>query len=237
MIYDQSSFDIRFEWGLKGVQTLAPISDVIIIVDVLSFSTSVDIATSQGALIYPYKWKDESALAYAESKQCELADIKRENKHGYTLSPASFQNITRGTKLVLPSPNGSTLSLSTGTTLTLCGCLRNANAVANYANSKGKSVAVIAAGERWEDNTLRPAFEDLLGAGAIISELKGLLSPESKAASAVFRSFQETVKEELLACISGKELIERGFEEDVHLAAAYNTSQAVPILIVEHYAS
>ena len=32
---DQGEFDIRCEWGLRGVQTLAPISDVVVIVDVL----------------------------------------------------------------------------------------------------------------------------------------------------------------------------------------------------------
>ncbi|WP_286441659.1 MULTISPECIES: hypothetical protein [unclassified Myroides] len=71
MIYNQEAFDIRMDWGYGGVRELAPISDVIIIVDVLSFSTCVDIATARGALIYPSvgkmnrrfpmlkKWKQE----------------------------------------------------------------------------------------------------------------------------------------------------------------------------------
>lgn len=62
MIYNQQEFEIRMEWGLKGVEMLAPVSDVMIIVDVLSFSTCVDIATQRGAVIYPYRWKDESAI-------------------------------------------------------------------------------------------------------------------------------------------------------------------------------
>lgn len=48
--YNQSTFDIRCEWGVKGVEQLAPISDVVIIVDILSFSTCVEIATSRGAI-------------------------------------------------------------------------------------------------------------------------------------------------------------------------------------------
>lgn len=48
MIYNQEAFDIRMDWGYGGVRELAPISDVIIIVDVLSFSTCVDIATARG---------------------------------------------------------------------------------------------------------------------------------------------------------------------------------------------
>ena len=51
--FNQHEFDIRLEWGLKGVEILAPISDVIIIVDVLSFSTCVDVATGMGATVYP----------------------------------------------------------------------------------------------------------------------------------------------------------------------------------------
>ena len=38
MTFDQSAFDIRCEWGTNGVRKLAPISDAIIIVDILSFS-------------------------------------------------------------------------------------------------------------------------------------------------------------------------------------------------------
>ena len=38
MYFDQQEFDVRFEWGLAGIEALAPVSDVIVIVDVLSFS-------------------------------------------------------------------------------------------------------------------------------------------------------------------------------------------------------
>jgi 2-phosphosulfolactate phosphatase len=158
----------------------------VIIVDVLSFSTCIDIATSNNAKIYPFRWKDQTAIEYAKSLNAEISDFNRKDKNGYSLSPTSLINIPQGTKLVLPSPNGSTLSLSTGLTTTICGCLRNAEAVAQYAMRIGKPISIIPAGEKWEDNTLRPAFEDLLGAGAIISFLDGELSPESKTALSVF---------------------------------------------------
>ncbi|HVU59159.1 MAG TPA: 2-phosphosulfolactate phosphatase [Puia sp.] len=174
MIFSQQSFDIKLEWGIQGVDTLLPVSDVIIIVDVLSFSTCVDIATGNGAIIHPYRWKDETAVAYANSLNAELAE-QRSSTKGYSLSPASLVNISSGTRLVLPSPNGSTLSLATGATTTICGCIRNAEAVAAFAVSLGKKITVTPSGERWSDDTLRPAFEDPLGAGAIISHLPGTL--------------------------------------------------------------
>lgn len=62
MSYNQQEFDIRLEWGIRGVEQLSPISDVVIIVDILSFSTCVDIATANGALVYPYRWKDAGAM-------------------------------------------------------------------------------------------------------------------------------------------------------------------------------
>jgi 2-phosphosulfolactate phosphatase len=235
VIYYQKEFDIRLEWGRKGVEELAPISDVIIIVDILSFSTCVDIATKNGAIIYPYSWKDDTAIEYAKKQNAELADFKRNYTEGLSLSPTSLLNIKPNTRLVLPSPNGSALSLSTGKTKTICGSLRNAIAVANYAKKIGEKISIIPAGEQWDNNTLRVAFEDLIGAGAIISYLTGAFSPESKTGLSLFQKYEQTLTEEIKTCASGKELIERGFEKDVLLACELNTSNNVPVLIDNFY--
>jgi 2-phosphosulfolactate phosphatase len=122
------------------------------------------------------------------------------------------------------------LSLATGKTLTLCGCLRNAKAVAKYAMRVCKTITVIAAGERWADNTLRPAVEDMIGAGAIISYLTGSRSPESNAALSAFLKIKDELSNVINACASGKELIERRFSVDVDLACEFNTSSNVPVL-------
>lgn len=231
MYYDQSEFDIRCEWGLHGIQALASISDVVIIVDVLSFTTCVDIAVSNGAVIFPYRFKDESAVAFAKSKSALLAGSRRDATTEFSLSPASIAKISEGTRLVLPSPNGSTLTLSTGNTPTIAGCLRNCQAVAENAANLGKTIAVIPAGEKWEnDGSLRPAIEDLIGAGSIIHFLKGRKSPEALVAQTAFEAASSGIFETLSKCSSGKELIDRGFVEDVVLAAEYNCSTMVPVL-------
>jgi 2-phosphosulfolactate phosphatase len=228
-VFDQQEFEIRFEWGLKGVEILAPISDIVIIVDVLSFSTCVDVATEAGIKVYPYRWKDESAKTYASQVGAVLAGSRGHSENGFSLSPGSLLRAPFCEKLVLPSPNGSTLSLATGATTTICGCLRNAEAVANYAMQKGKKIAVIAAGEQWPGGSLRPAFEDLLGAGAIISFLEGTRSPESMAALSVFNESGD-MHEQMKRCSSGKELIAKGFEEDVRIASAFKVSKNIPVL-------
>lgn len=234
MIFNQAEFDIRCEWGIHGVAQLAPISDVIIIVDVLSFSTCVEIATERGAVVFPYRWQDETAEVFAASVNAELADRQRNNSK-YSLSPQSLANIPEGTRLVLPSPNGATLTLGTGNTPTLAGCLRNYRAVALAAQKYGKRIAVIPAGERWADGSLRPALEDWLGAGAILSQLQGSVSPEAQVASAAFRHAETDVEWLIKQCGSGQELIARGFEENVGLASALNISDCVPRLVNRAY--
>lgn len=231
--YNQSEFDIRCEWGIKGVEQLAPISDVIIIVDILSFSTCIEIANSRGATVFPYHWKNESAQAFAESVNAELAT--RRGGSGYSLSPVSLSQVLQNTRFVLPSPNGSSLSLATGKTPTLAGCLRNCRAVALAAIRYGQRIAGIPAGEKWEDGSLRPSFEDLVGAGAIISHLKGSLSPEAQVAITAYRHAQAHLKPLLKHCGSGKELIGKGFESDVDFAAELDVSDCIPTLVDRAY--
>lgn len=229
MIYDQTDYDIACEWSAEGVLTLAPTADVIIVIDVLTFTTCVEYATNQGAIIYPYRWNDQTAQDFAREADAEVADGN--NPNGYSLSVVTLQNLPAGKRLVLPSPNGSTVSLLAEKTPVIAGCLRNCRAVAESALKKGKRVAVIPAGERWIDNnTLRPCVEDLIGAGAIISHLQGNLSPEASVAKIVYENLSQNLIETMKNCVSGREKIGRGEERDIHLAAETNVSDCVPIL-------
>ncbi|MFM7427901.1 MAG: 2-phosphosulfolactate phosphatase [Elainella sp.] len=228
-MFDQAEFEVRCEWGLQGILQLAPISDVLVIVDVLSFSTCVEIAVRRGAAIFPYRWKDESAQAFAASMDAEVAGQRQESR--YSLSPASLLSIQPGTRLVLPSANGARLSLAAAGTPTLAGCLRNCRAIATAAQTYGQRIGVIPAGERWPDGSLRPAFEDLVGAGAVISYLEGDWSPEAQLAVAAYRHVQQALPALMAQCGSGQELIGRGFAQDVALAAELDVSPCVPSLI------
>lgn len=231
--FDQHEYDLRCEWGLEGINQLADSSDAIIIVDVISFTTCVDVALSSGTAVYPYRWKDESALAFAESMGAILAiSSRRDREPGrFSLSPLSLTHLPEGAKIVLPSPNGSTLSLATGTVPTFAGCLRNASAVAAAAAALGRRISLIPAGERWKDNTLRPALEDLIGAGAILNALPGTRSPEAEAAVITFRHFKDRLLETLSACGSGKEAADRGKGPDLPYYVDLDCSPRVPRLV------
>jgi len=117
----------------------------------------------------------------------------------------------------------------------------NSPAVAQALQSYGRRIGVVPAGERWADGSLRPAVEDLLGAGAIIQYLPGTRSPEAAVAETAFLYLQTAISVCLQQCSSGQELLGRGFAQDVDIVAAVNQSACVPILTgsayVRHHAS
>jgi 2-phosphosulfolactate phosphatase len=229
MYFDQSAYAVRCEWGLAGLAACLPGSAALVIVDTLSFSTAVDIAVSRGARVFPFAARDETAQAFAAERGALLAS--RDRHAGFSLSPASLLRLPAGAALVLPSPNGATLSLQTGTVPTYAACLRNAPAVARAAARHGGPVTIIAAGERWPDGSLRSALEDWLGAGSVVQHLPGPWSPEAKAAAAAFDACRPQIGPLLAACSSGRELIDRGSAADVELAAECDVSAAVPLLV------
>ena len=229
---DQSRYEVRFEWGLRGLESLSGCF-LFVVVDVLSFTTCVSIALERGAVIFPFSMEHESADAFAQEKNARLAG-RRGDPESFNLSPRSLLSLTPGERLVLPSLNGATLSLAAGRIgRVLSGSLVNRSAVARLAASSTEgAIAVIAAGERWpKDDGLRPCLEDLVGAGSIIERIPGRRSPEAEAAVAAFRSVADSLPATLAACSSGRELAERGFGGDVELAAQLDTVEVAPELV------
>lgn len=222
------------EWGMAGVEALRDRVAVLVIVDVLSFSTAVDVAVSRGAAVLPFPYGDDDAARLAaERAGAMLARPRRAAGGQFSLSPASLLQIPAGTRLMLPSPNGSRLSLAGGGTPVLAGCLRNAAAVAQAALTlaRGSAVGVVPAGERWPDGSLRPAIEDLLGAGAVIQALALPCSPEAEVARNAWQAAGADISRLIRASVSGRELIDGGFPRDVDLALEQEVSSSAPLLI------
>ncbi|MEP9362876.1 2-phosphosulfolactate phosphatase [Nocardioides sp. CN2-186] len=225
---------VQFEWGPTGAAAVVGAGSVAVVVDVLSFTTTLTVAVDAAMTVYPFSWKDERAEAYAAERDAVLAR-GRSLREGVSLSPVSVRAAVGVERLVLPSPNGSSISfaLAESGASVVGASLRNASAVARHLVSAG-SVAVIAAGERWPDGSLRPAVEDLWGAGAVIAALvdqgRDDLSPEARVAEQAFRAVAPRLADQLRGCVSGRELIDGGFGEDVEVALELDGSQVVPVL-------
>lgn len=101
----QAPHGVRFDWGPVAAATLAPDSACIVIVDVLSFTTSVTIATEQGTRVYPYPWRNDTAAAFAAQKQATLAVGRRSTSPAtpWSLSPAALRRAPITPRLVLPT--------------------------------------------------------------------------------------------------------------------------------------
>jgi len=118
-------------------------------------------------------------------------------------------------------------------------CLRNADAVASWLMAQhgrdGVRVLVVAAGERWPDGQLRPAVEDLWGAGAVIAGLRrrgwASLSVEATVAADVYENIRGDLQRGLHECVSGRELAVMGLAGDVDVAAEAEASAVVPRLV------
>lgn len=224
----QGDAAIRFEWGVPGINALP--SDIVVVVDVLRFTTAVDAGVSRGAVVLPYRWNERTAQDFALRMHATLADPGDER--GLSLSPISLRSLHRGDRVVLPSPNGSTCAVTANEkgSVVVASCLRNASAVAAWVMQQRGTVTVIACGERWPDDSLRPALEDYLGAGALIGALTGAKSPEAEAAVHVWQANRDRLHEVVSSCVSGREAIQRGWRGDLDFALDVDASRCVPML-------
>ena len=240
-VFSQPGAGARFDWGPAGAAELARVCSVLVVVDVLSFTTAVDVAVGRGMRIHPFPW-NQQARAYAERVGAAVAvgRGRTDADHPWSLSPAALMQAPVTADLVLPSPNGAAIcsaAASTGVPV-VAACLRNAGAVAGWLRANGygepsAAIGVVAAGELWPDGTLRPCVEDLLGAAAVldgVAQAGAALSVEGAITLAALASVPD-VPSAVLRCVSGQELVERGYADDVTIAVEVNRSSCVPLLV------
>ncbi|HWR83187.1 MAG TPA: 2-phosphosulfolactate phosphatase [Candidatus Deferrimicrobium sp.] len=238
----------ELDWGLPGASEAASRGDIVVLVDTLSFSTCVVAAVHGGAVIYPCADRSEGA-ELARSYGAELA-VRRVDvplKGRFSLSPLTYLDITPGTRIVLPSPNGSACSQAAAQAGRLfLGAFVNAAAVASVVSQElrkieqEKSVTVIACGERVTSegtitDPMRFAAEDYLGAGAILSYLPFDKSPLARRCEAAYLHSRDRIDRILLNCQSGRECRSLGFGRDVEFASRLNSLNSVPVLREGHF--
>jgi 2-phosphosulfolactate phosphatase len=240
-VYGQEQYQVRLDWGIQGADAIGDNADVIIVVDVLCFSTTVVLATALGVEVVPAAPEDAREIA---RKTDAVLGARRGEGSGLSLSPSSVtaESTSASGRIVIPSINGSRLvaALADQPALVVAGSLRNAAAIARWAvrqqGDKGDrfTVAVIAAGEVRADETLRFALEDYLGAGAIIDALAEVgidyCSPEAAGAAAAFTGLRNATGHLIGASATGRELTADGFRADIDLAIDIDASETVPVL-------
>jgi 2-phosphosulfolactate phosphatase len=107
----QAGYGLRFDWGLAGARALAHPHALVVVVDVLSFSTTVAIAVARGTAVHPCG-DDDSAADLAHRTGAALAVPRRQatSDHPWSLSPALALRAPAVPRLVLPSRNGSAIA-------------------------------------------------------------------------------------------------------------------------------
>jgi 2-phosphosulfolactate phosphatase len=224
------SFDgppVRLAWGPEGARAAAARGDVLVVVDVLSFSTAVATAVERGAVVHAGAPGEEPPPG--AERAVPRSRVPAEGR--FSLSPLTFLGAAPGTRVHLASPNGAAcVRAAASLPRVLVGSLLNASAVARAAADPGGPVTVLACGERNRDGSFRVALEDYLGAGAILAALPP--GPDGPAASCAraFRIVRGGLLRVLLASASGRELAARGFAGDVEHAARLDLYGSVPAL-------
>ena len=111
---DQPGFDPRLSWAAEGAVVLAQVCPVLVVVDVLRFTTAVEVAVGRGARVVPLPWPGREAPARGAS-----------GSGPYSLSPVSLLDVPAGTRVELASPNGATVSLAAARAgaVVLAGCV------------------------------------------------------------------------------------------------------------------
>jgi len=244
----QSEYEVRFDWGRDGLRTIAPGAGIMVVVDAISFTTTVERAVCEGLRVTPYAGRRAEAVAAgAELTGPDAVLAGPRGGDGVTLSPSSITAesaaaLRPATRIVLPSLNGSRIAALAATfdVPVVAACLRNRTAVANWILQHQLrigarlKVAVVAAGEVREDESLRFAVEDLLVAGAVVDALAAVgiddSSPEAAAACAAWLGLRRAAGHMLTASVSGRELISAEQRADVELATELDVSTAVPVL-------
>ena len=110
--HDQSTYPLRVEWGPTGAEAVP--ADYAVVVDVLSFTTTLSVAVERGIEVFPFRWRDARAAEHAVRHGATLAvgrfeALSRPGARHVSLSPASLSEVEGIERLVLPSPNGSSI--------------------------------------------------------------------------------------------------------------------------------
>ena len=210
---------------------------VVVVFDVLRATTSIAAALSAGARSIRIFGSIEQVqqAATASGEVCLLCG-EREclPPEGFDLgnSPGGFTAaVCEGKSLLFSTTNGTRAILaSEGAAQIVAGALLNAAAVARWLRAQKSPVTLLCAGTNGAI-----AMEDVLGAGAVMSELAatGPLHLETDVALmalTLFHSIRDDLPRVLRQTRGGLNVIAAGLEADIDFAARLNVLDVVPLV-------
>ncbi len=200
--FDQSRYQVRLDWGLEGLRRLAP-ADIVVVVDVLRFSTTVIDAVAGGA-DHPL-----DAAAHAVSiNGAAVAEAAAES--GAVVLLGALRNATAVAAAVLGEQQRR-------------GARTSVSIIA--AGERTGPDAASAMRFAVEDQLGAGAIIDALAARGIDHT-----SPDAAVAGESFRALRRATGHLLTASGSGLELIDAGRRDEVVAAAALDAASVVPVL-------
>ncbi|MHC2998638.1 2-phosphosulfolactate phosphatase [Microbacterium sp. HJ5] len=200
--FDQSAYQVRLEWGTDGLARLAP-SDVVVVVDVLRFSSTVVQAVEKGETVAM-----DAAARAVSINGAAVADAAASTAGTVLLGGLRNAAAVARAVMDLQHRRGERTSIA----VIACGELvsRDAGAPLRFAveDLLGAGAVIDALAELGIDHS----------------------SPDAAVAGEGFRSLRGAVRHLLTASGSGRELEAAGRRDEVLAAAAVDAASVVPVL-------
>lgn len=234
-----SRAQVHVEWGTIGARHAADRGDIVVIVDVLSFSTEVVLAAAEDLTCLIYSDAELDAMGGIDTAAAIL-NARPHRRFGprrlddAPLLPHPHPPVP-GERVLFRSTNGAAVTCAAeAAPELLIGSLANARACASHlgqllAAATAERVTLIACGSDTAtggEHRFRPALEDWIAAGRIAAHLadRGLvLSPEAHSAACGWPGTKM-----LPACVAADALIQADLGETVTTAFAVDSTHAIP---------
>ncbi|MFB1298483.1 2-phosphosulfolactate phosphatase [Mycobacterium sp. pW049] len=245
---------LHADWGLDAACLAVERRDAVVVVDALSFSTTVVMAAARGADVLPLPRAilDEAGDHTVIERRFGAKLLANDPVDRLLADDLiELSDLRPGDRVVVPSQNGGTLCAAVSQAPAVAvGSFRNRAAVAEWcamtiAAATARRVTLIAAGSVWSQMTpltaLRPCIEDGLAAGAIASAARALgldLSVEAAALATLFDSAAERYDLEtwLHQSVTGRWLASRGDSQaEIRDAVLVDHDDVVPALAPDRF--
>lgn len=200
--HDQHRYQVRLEWGIDGLVRLAP-ADVVVVVDVLRFSTTVTDALARTDRVPLDAAAREvsingAAIAEAAGRACAVVLLGcLRNASAVAAAILAEQTARAGRTSIAIIAGGELVSRAPGASVRFA-----------VEDLLGAGAIVDALTARGIDHT----------------------SPEAAAAGEAFSGLRGALRHLLTASGSGQELIDAGRRDEVLAAAAVDEASVVPVL-------